>query len=62
MEKRKNKRIPFQAKVKIGYFLEDIELCPEIDCQDGMALVKTGESAVEKCSTCQGRGFKPKNG
>jgi len=63
MEKRKNKRIPFQAKVKIGYFLDDLELCNSIDCDKGKALkVIDGiiTTQIVDCTACGGYGFKQK--
>jgi len=41
--------------------LDDIELCPATDCQDGKALCKDGSSAVENCTICNGKGFKIKD-
>ena len=60
MEKRKDKRVPFVATVKIGYGLDDLVLCTNKECDHGKALAPDGSSAVVDCPECQGRGFRPK--
>jgi len=60
VEKRKDKRHPFVATVKLGYDLDDLELCRSINCDGGRALVPDGESAIDNCPECEGRGFLPK--
>ena len=60
MEKRKHKRVPFQATVKIGYNLDQITLCTSTDCDKGKALSPDGDSAVVDCPECEGRGFRLK--
>ena len=60
MEKRKHKRVPFQATVKIGYTLDEITLCTSMDCDKGKSLSPDGDSAVVDCPECEGRGFRLK--
>jgi len=59
VEKRKHKRTPFKAIVKVGYLLDDLALCTRMDCDKGKALAPDGSSAVVACPECQGRGFRP---
>ena len=60
VDKRGDKRTPFVATVKMGYDLDDLELCRSVMCHGGKALVPDGESEVDDCPECQGRGFVPK--
>lgn len=60
IEKRKHKRVPFQAIVKVGYALDDLELCTRMDCSGGKSLAPDGTSAVVNCPECNGRGFRKK--
>ena len=57
LDRRENKRKKFQANVKIGYMLDDIELCQENSCQRGKIISPCGGSFVVDHLACEGRGF-----
>lgn len=66
IERRKDRRYPIQGNVKIGYDLDDLELCHKIECDGGKVvtnrITKDGKFILEDCPNCKGRGFLPKKG
>ena len=66
IEKRKEPRQKFQARVRIGYDFDDLELCGNISCDGGRVVTdvvaENGKFILADCPKCGGRGFKPKGG